>query len=59
MSKQSREAIKENVLNAFQDAEEMGGVEDYNEYALLIGELMAEFSKRLQTAIINSQQVED
>ncbi len=53
MSKASREIIKQNVLNAFQDAEEIGGVENHVEYALLIGEIIAELSNRLQTAIIN------
>ena len=54
MSKSSRAEIKKNVMDAFQDAEEMGGVENHEEYALLIGEIMAELSKRLQDAIISN-----
>lgn len=57
MSKASRETIKQNVLDAFQEAEEMGGVENHEEYALLIAELMAEFAKRLQSAMITHSKV--
>ena len=58
MSKASRQEIKNNVMNAFQDAEEMGGVENHEEYALLIAEIIAELSNRLQTAIINHTNLE-
>ena len=58
MSKASRVDIKKNVMDAFQDAEEMCGVENHEEYALLIGEIIAELSNRLQTAIINHTNIE-
>ena len=57
MSKASRQTIIDNVMNAFQDAEEMGGVENHEEYALLIGELMTELSKRLTVSIITHSKV--
>ena len=57
MSKASRDEIKKNVMDAFQDAEELGGVDNHEEYALLIGEIMAEFADRLQTAIISNTNI--
>ena len=49
MSKATRTMIKKNVMDAFQDAEEIG-------YAHR--EIMAELSNRLQVAITNNANIE-
>lgn len=56
MSRYSRKQIEEAVFKAFQQAEELGGVEDTLEYCQLIGRIQRRFSNLLQNACINHRQ---
>ncbi len=42
--------IKKNILDAMQDAEEMGGVRNRDEYIQLMQELQAEIGERIINA---------
>lgn len=49
----SIQSIKQNVMDAFQEAEELGGVDSTQEYATLIDEIVNELTKRKTIALLN------
>lgn len=49
----SIQSIKQNVMDAFQEAEEMSGVDSPEEYGILIDDIIKELIKRKTIALLN------